>query len=60
MSIVNISIRDQNEVDGGHVQAANFNHIPLEEIDEALMLNAKNFELIYEMKKPDFHDKVNP
>merc|ERR1711920_765710 len=51
-------VRDQNEVDGGHIMASNFNHIPLEEIDEALALSDSNYELIYEFKKPKAHDKV--
>ena len=35
-------VRDQNEVDGGHIDAANINHIPLDEIDEALMLRKRD------------------
>lgn len=50
--------RDPNEVDGGHIEAANFNHIPLEEIDEALALNDSNFKLIYEIKKPQKDDTI--
>lgn len=51
-------VRDPNEVDGGHIEAANFNHIPLEEIDEALALNDSNFKLIYEIKKPQKDDTI--
>merc|ERR1712131_347469 len=51
-------VRDQNEVDGGHIDAANINHIPLDEIDEALMLSKSNYELIYELKKPDQADQI--
>ena len=36
----------------------NFNHIPLEEIDEALALNDSNFKLIYEIKKPQKDDTI--
>ena len=55
---LNDDFRDPNEVDGGHIEAANFNHIPLEEIDEALALNDSNFKLIYEIKKPQKDDPI--
>ena len=51
-------VRDQNEVDGGHIDAANINHIPLDELDEALALSKQNYELIYELTKPASDDQV--
>ena len=51
-------MRDFNEVSGGTIPAANWNHLPLGEIGEALQLDAKSFELIYEIKKPSKDQKV--
>ena len=48
----------QLKVDGGHIDAANINHVPLDELDEALALSGQNYKLIYELTKPTPGDQV--
>lgn len=57
--VVIIDVRDHNEVAGGTIPAASWAHFPLDEFDDMTSLNEKNFELIYEMKKPTKDQKVN-
>ena len=53
-----IDVRDHNEVAGGTIPAKNWAHLPLGDFKDAINLNDKNFELIYEMKKPKKDQKV--
>jgi rhodanese-related sulfurtransferase len=57
--VVVIDVRDINEVHGGTIPAANWMHLPLDEFDDIDGLNSKNFELIYEMKKPGVDQHVS-
>ena len=53
-----IDVRDNNEVAGGTIPAANWSHLSLGDFQDALTLSDKNFELIYEIKKPKPDQKV--
>merc|ERR1712130_4523 len=57
-AVVVVDVRDHNEVAGGTIPAANWAHFPLGEFGEMAALNEKNFELLYDMKKPTKDQKV--
>ncbi|CBY21015.1 unnamed protein product [Oikopleura dioica] len=57
-NVVVIDVRDINEVKGGTIPAANWNHIALDEFPDLEGLNDKNFELLFDFPKPKNDQKV--
>ena len=57
-NVVVIDVRDINEVKGGTIPAANWNHISLSEFPDLEGLNDKNFELLFDFPKPRNDQKV--